>query len=306
MGINEELAAFRAKYGKLRALAGKILRRSNNPELSENVQVLMDFMDGQVNELNKALPQAVAEMQDSIARTTADVEAATAKRDELARYGLSVDDANMMVMTAVGGDNQSTTVEGRERYGINVRYARDFREALDTLGRALVATPTGAQVPLAQLARLEFAMGPSFVRSEAGRLVGFVFVDVAGRNAAQVIDDRVGAEDVIYSFGIANPGAVVLHNFPRALCDLTKEVGGTGERLRVDLAAIDDVLGLVEGTQAIRGARPGGHEDDKQGQDQAAHAHSTPASSASSWASSTRRSARRTDARAARRTTKRR
>ena len=51
--------------------------------------------------------------------------------------------------------------------------------------------------------------------------------------------DRVGAEDVIYSFGIANPGAVVLHNFPRALCDFTKEVGGTGETLRIDLAAID-------------------------------------------------------------------
>jgi Cu/Ag efflux pump CusA len=60
------------------------------------------------------------------------------KRDELARYGLSIDDANMMVMTAVGGDNQSITVEGRERYGINVRYARDYREDLQALRRVLL------------------------------------------------------------------------------------------------------------------------------------------------------------------------
>src|SRR5262249_50212584 len=67
----------------------------------------------------------------------------TLKREQLARYGLSVDDANMMVMTAVGGDNQSVTVAGRERYGINVRYARDYREDLDTLRRVLLPLPSG-------------------------------------------------------------------------------------------------------------------------------------------------------------------
>ena len=66
------------------------------------------------------------------------------KREQLARYGLTVDDANMMVMTAVGGDNQSTTVEGRERYGINVRYARDYREDLSALRRVLLPLPGGA------------------------------------------------------------------------------------------------------------------------------------------------------------------
>jgi Animal haem peroxidase len=65
------------------------------------------------------------------------------------------------------------------------------------------------------------------------------FVDLAGRNAASVIDDRLGALDVIYSFGIAHPGAIVLHNFPQALCDFTKEDRNTGEKIRIDLAAID-------------------------------------------------------------------
>ena len=64
-------------------------------------------------------------------------------RDKLARYGLSVDDANMMVMTAVGGDNQTTTIEGRERYGVNVRYARDFRDDVDALARVLLPLPGG-------------------------------------------------------------------------------------------------------------------------------------------------------------------
>jgi hypothetical protein len=65
------------------------------------------------------------------------------------------------------------------------------------------------------------------------------FIDLAGRNAAGVIDDRVGAEDVLYSFGIANPGAIVLHNFPQALRDFAKEDRDTGETIRIDLAAID-------------------------------------------------------------------
>jgi Cu(I)/Ag(I) efflux system membrane protein CusA/SilA len=119
-------------------------------------------------------------------------------REAAGRHGLRVRDVNDVVETAIGGRNVSETVEGRERYPINVRYARDFREDLDALGRALVATPTGAQVPLAELAELEFAMGPSFVRSEAGRLVGFVFVDVDGRPVVDYVRDaqRAVAEQV--------------------------------------------------------------------------------------------------------------
>jgi Cu(I)/Ag(I) efflux system membrane protein CusA/SilA len=99
-------------------------------------------------------------------------------RDQLARYGLSVDDANMMVMTAVGGDNQSTTVEGRERYGINVRYARDYREDLSALRRVLLPLPGGqGQIPMEEIAEVVLVQGPSMIRDENGLLAGYVYVD---------------------------------------------------------------------------------------------------------------------------------
>ena len=99
-------------------------------------------------------------------------------RDQLARYGLSVDDANMMVMTAVGGDNQTITVEGRERYGVNVRYARDYREDVDALKRVLLPLPGGqGQIPMSEIANIQLVEGPSMIRDENGLLTGYVYVD---------------------------------------------------------------------------------------------------------------------------------
>jgi Cu(I)/Ag(I) efflux system membrane protein CusA/SilA len=99
-------------------------------------------------------------------------------RDKLARYGLSIDDANMMVMTAVGGDNQTTTIEGRQRYGVNVRYARDFREDVDALKRVLLPLPSGqGQIPMAEIAEVKLVEGPSMIRDENGLLSGYVYVD---------------------------------------------------------------------------------------------------------------------------------
>jgi copper/silver efflux system protein len=99
-------------------------------------------------------------------------------RDRLARYGLSVDDANMMVMTAVGGDNQTTTFEGRARYGVNVRYARDYRNDLDAMRRVLLPLPDGrGQIPMAEIADIRLVEGPSMIRDENGLLSGYVFVD---------------------------------------------------------------------------------------------------------------------------------
>jgi copper/silver efflux system protein len=100
------------------------------------------------------------------------------KREQLARYGLTVDDANMMVMTAVGGDNQSTTIEGRERYGINVRYSRDYREDLSALRRVLLPLPGGqGQIPMEEIADVVLAQGPAMIRNENGLLAAFVYVD---------------------------------------------------------------------------------------------------------------------------------
>ena len=99
-------------------------------------------------------------------------------RDHLARYGLSVDDANLMVMTAVGGDNQTTTIEGRQRYGVSVRYARDYREDVDALGRVLLPLPGGeGQIPMAEIADIRLVEGPSMIRDENGLLSGYVYVD---------------------------------------------------------------------------------------------------------------------------------
>ena len=100
------------------------------------------------------------------------------KRDRLARYGLTVDDANLMVMTAVGGDNQSVTIEGRERYGINVRYARDYREDLPALRRVLLPLPGGrGQIPMEEIADVVLTQGPAMIRDENGLLAGYVYVD---------------------------------------------------------------------------------------------------------------------------------
>jgi len=115
-----------------------------------------------------------------------------------ARYGLTVGDVQDVIETAIGGMIVSQTVEGRERYAINVRYARDFRGDPDALKRILVPTPSGAQVPLAQLARIEFRSGPPMIQEEDGQLFGLVSVDVAERPLADFVADakRAVAKDV--------------------------------------------------------------------------------------------------------------
>jgi copper/silver efflux system protein len=122
----------------------------------------------------------------------------TVNREAAARYGLKVGDVNDIIESAIGGKNITTTVEGRERYPVNARYARDFRQDLDALKRVLVPTPTGAQVPISMLADIHYKTGPPSVRSENGKLVGFVFVDIttsdiAGyvREASQHLSQRI-------------------------------------------------------------------------------------------------------------------
>jgi copper/silver efflux system protein len=120
-------------------------------------------------------------------------------REELARYGLSVKEAQEVVQSAIGGENVTTTVEGRERYPVNVRYLRDFRADFAALGRVLVPASEGKrQIPLAQLATIRTVSGPGMVRNEDGLLTGYVYVDIAGRDpdgyikeAAQLLRDQL-------------------------------------------------------------------------------------------------------------------
>jgi len=111
------------------------------------------------------------------------------KRDALARYGITVGDAEEVLMSAVGGENVTTTVEGRERYPVNVRYLRNYRSDIGALERVLVSTPQGTQVPLAQLADIRMRTGPGMIRDENGRLSGYVYVDVSGRDIGGYVQD---------------------------------------------------------------------------------------------------------------------
>ncbi|RJP82623.1 MAG: efflux RND transporter permease subunit [Candidatus Zixiibacteriota bacterium] len=119
-------------------------------------------------------------------------------RQALARHGLTVGEVQAVIEAASGGMNVTTTVEGRERFPVRVRYARDFRNDPAELGRILVTTPAGAQVPLAQLARIEIVPGPPMISSENTLLRSVVFLNVRGRDmgsfvneAKQVLDENL-------------------------------------------------------------------------------------------------------------------
>ncbi|MEK7389299.1 MAG: CusA/CzcA family heavy metal efflux RND transporter [Elusimicrobiota bacterium] len=113
----------------------------------------------------------------------------TLKRDQLARYGLSVKEVEMVIMSAIGGETVTVTVEGRERYGVNVRYSRELRDNLAKMRRVLVSTMEGAQIPLVQLADIELKTGPAMIRNENGLLTGYVYVDVAGRDIGGYVEE---------------------------------------------------------------------------------------------------------------------
>ncbi len=99
-------------------------------------------------------------------------------RPEAARYGLTVADVQRSVTSGIGGQNIAENVEGRERYPINVRYNRDFRENVEALQRILVATPSGAQIPIGEIAKISFSRGPAFIRDEDATLTGYVYLDL--------------------------------------------------------------------------------------------------------------------------------
>ncbi len=99
------------------------------------------------------------------------------RREALARYGLLVQDANEVIAAAIGGESVTTTIEGRERYSVNVRYPRELRQDPEQLGRALVPTPDGSQVALRQLADIHLTTGPAMIRDENGLLAAYVYVD---------------------------------------------------------------------------------------------------------------------------------
>jgi Cu(I)/Ag(I) efflux system membrane protein CusA/SilA len=129
----------------------------------------------------------------------------TVRRDRIARYGLTVQDVQMVVESAIGGTNITTTIEGRERFPVNVRYQRSYRSDPSALQRTLIETPSGAQVPIGQVADITLSTGPTVIRTEQAQLLGYVYVDIANRDlggyveeAKQVVGDRVDLPEGYY------------------------------------------------------------------------------------------------------------
>lgn len=112
-----------------------------------------------------------------------------ADQKALQRYGLNVGDVLMVLETAIGGMDISQTVDGRERYTINVRYPRELRDDVEKLGRVLVSTPVGVQVPLSQLGKISSTMGPPMILDEDGSIAGYVYIDLEGRDPGGYVTD---------------------------------------------------------------------------------------------------------------------
>ncbi|MFZ6006215.1 MAG: efflux RND transporter permease subunit [Nitrospirota bacterium] len=110
------------------------------------------------------------------------------KREEAARYGLTVDDVQEIIQSAIGGMNLTTTVEGRERYPVNVRYSRELRNDMEKLKRVLVPTPL-TQVPLGELADIKIVRGPTQIKSEEGLLASYVYIDFSGRDVGGYVEE---------------------------------------------------------------------------------------------------------------------
>jgi len=116
-------------------------------------------------------------------------------RPAIARHGLTIEEVQDVIQSALGGENVTRTIEGRERYPVNVRYQRAFREDIPALQRMLVKTPMGAHVPLGQLAEITMTTGPAMIRDEDGQLAGYVYVDTGTGDIGGYVDDAKAAID---------------------------------------------------------------------------------------------------------------
>jgi len=117
------------------------------------------------------------------------------KREALARYKLNIEDLHSVIMSAVGGETVTTTIEGRERYTINVRYPRDLRSDIEYLERIFITAMDGIQLPIKEVAEIKLSYGPSMIRDENGRLAGYVYVDITGTDIGTYVKKAQEAVD---------------------------------------------------------------------------------------------------------------
>jgi Cu(I)/Ag(I) efflux system membrane protein CusA/SilA len=132
----------------------------------------------------------------------------TPDREALARYGIMVQDVQDVVATAMGGQTVTTTVEGRQRFGVNMRYPRDLRADPETISHdVLVPMPGGGAVPLGEVAKISLARGPTTIRTENGQLAGYVYVDIRDRDVGSYVADAQQAVKASIQFP---PGAYLM------------------------------------------------------------------------------------------------
>ncbi len=135
-------------------------------------------------------------------------------RDEISRYGLNVEDVQQTIETAIGGMKITSTVEGRERFPVRVRYPRELRDDPETLGKILIQTPTGAQIPLKQIIDFEYKRGPQAIKSEETFLVGYVLFDKRdGFSEVTVVNDAQNTIQSRIDSGELNVPAGISYKF---------------------------------------------------------------------------------------------
>jgi len=144
-----------------------------NVEVIQQAGAQLQQILGSIPELRSAFAERVAE------GFYINVEV---NRLEAARYGLTLGDVHRAVTSGIGGENIAENVEGRQRYPVNVRYSRDFRDDIEELKRVVIATPTEAQIPISEVAKVYFSRGPAMIRDEDGLLTGYVYLDLATKD----------------------------------------------------------------------------------------------------------------------------
>jgi Cu(I)/Ag(I) efflux system membrane protein CusA/SilA len=177
-------------------------------------------------------------------------------RLEAARYALTLADVQQAVSSGIGGEMVTENIEGRERYPVNVRYNRDFRDNVEDLRRVLIGTPSGAQIPIEQIAKISFSRGPAMIRDEDGSLTGYVYINLNSKNYGGFVK---GAEDLFrqklqlqpghtykwsgeYEFEFASQGTAPDRSAGRVLCDLRAPLYGVPLRRRSRGAHLPDAL----------------------------------------------------------------
>ena len=163
--------------------------------MGEDLQVLSDIGE-QVEAIVRDIPGTLSVYAERV--TGGNFLDYNIKRDEIARYGLTVGDVQDIIMSAVGGMNVTQTVEGLERYPVNLRYGSELRDSPEKLRRILVPTPTGVHVPIAQLADITIVKGPPVIKSENARNNAWVYIDLKGidvgtyvKNAQVVVKEKI-------------------------------------------------------------------------------------------------------------------